>query len=453
MVAALLSLNAASFSRSFSDYVVQQETRRLQPLMNNIAEEYQRVGNWQWLRWDNSRWLSVLRQSLGPRELRNMDRLNSSPGNNIRGFLDKLVIRETETNTVLIGRKRIPPNIIWLPIKTDTGEIIAQLGFEADSRLDNQFDELFAKQQTRSLVIIGLFGFVIAAALAIPFSGWLVRPIQRLTGAVGDMTQGDLTVSVDDSRNDELGQLAADFNKLAQVLNQNQRDRQQWVSDISHELRTPVAVLMGDIEAAQDGVRPINEQWLSNMKAHTERLTRLVGDLHQLSQSDSGTLSYQFKPVNLTELLSLALVQFDKSCSDGHIEAQLDAPTAPVFINGDDARLNQLFSNLAQNTLRYTDGDANNKGRLKIQVTEMKEHIRVVWEDSSPGVGLNELNKLFDRLYRVEESRSRESGGSGLGLAIVKNIVEAHHGNIIAQQSELGGVKIIVTFLKESVEK
>jgi two-component system sensor histidine kinase BaeS len=267
------------------------------------------------------------------------------------------------------------------------------------------------------------------------------------------MTQGDLTVSVDDSRNDELGQLAADFNKLAQVLEQNQRDRQQWVSDISHELRTPVAVLMGDIEAAQDGVRPVNEQWLKNMKAHTERLTRLVGDLHQLSQSDSGTLSYQFKPVNLTELLSLALIQFDKSCSDGHIEAHLDAPTDPVFIVGDDARLNQLFSNLAQNTLRYTDGDATHKGSLKIEVTEMKEHIRVIWEDSSPGVGLNELNKLFDRLYRVEESRSRESGGSGLGLAIVKNIVEAHHGSIIAAQSELGGVKIIVTFRKESVEK
>jgi two-component system sensor histidine kinase BaeS len=177
-----------------------------------------------------------------------------------------------------------------------------------------------------------------------------------------------------------------------------------------------------------------------------------VADLHQLSQSDAGTLSYQFRPVNLSNLLTSAVSQFEKSCIDCHLDVQFDPPETNITINADDARLNQLFSNLAQNTLRYTDGSAEQKGFLSIQVQDGSDHVRVVWEDSSPGVGMGDLNKLFDRLYRVEESRSRESGGSGLGLAIAKNIVEAHHGKIVAQQSHLGGLKIIVTLPKERSE-
>jgi two-component system sensor histidine kinase BaeS len=365
----------------------------------------------------------------------------------LRGYLDRIVIRDAKSDKVVFGRKRNLDKTIWLPVRSSRdAKPVAFFGFEPSSRLDSQFDRVFAKQQQQQLLTIGLFGVLVAAALAIPFSGWLVRPIQQLTQAVRTMTQGDLTVSVKADRNDELGQLGRDFNHLAEVLMKNSQDRQQWVSDIAHELRTPIAVFMADIEAAQDGVRTVDEAWLAMMHQHVSRLTRLVNDLHQLSQSDSGTLSYRFEELNLVDVINNAVQQFKQSCQDCYIDAHWQAPVEPVLMLADDSRLNQLFSNLAQNTLRYTDGDPGRHGHLRIRIESRGNEVDVIWEDSSPGVGDGDLSKLFDRLYRVDESRSRESGGSGLGLAIVKNIIEAHQGSIRAQHSDLGGLKVIVTF-------
>lgn len=448
MVAGLMALNSASFSRSFSDYVAAQEARRLEPLLQNIALTYESQGDWSWLRWESEAWASILRDSFAPRNFRNNNpQMMMPPTAALRGYLDKIVIKDAKTERVVFGRKRSSEKTIWLPVRSSReAKPVAYFGFEPSSRLDSQFDRIFAKQQQQQLLIIGLFGVLVAAALAIPFSGWLVRPIQHLTNAVRTMTQGDLTVSVKADRQDELGQLGRDFNRLAEVLTQNAKDRQQWVSDIAHELRTPIAIFLADIEAAQDGVRSVDEDWLAMMHQHVSRLTRLVNDLHQLSQSDSGTLSYRFDELNLIDVINNAVHQFEQSCVDCFIDPHWQPSDEPVLLLADDSRLNQLFSNLAQNTLRYTDGTHEQHGHLRIYIEQRADEVDVIWEDSSPGVGDNDLSKLFDRLYRVDESRSRESGGSGLGLAIVKNIVEAHQGHIRAEHSDLGGLKIIVTF-------
>jgi len=448
MVAVLLSINAAAFNRSFSDYVAKQESRRMELLITNIAKTYDSEGDWQWLRWESPTWVDLVRRSFSPGDVRSVER----GGNNNRPtppprnqFLERLRIKDIDDRQIL-GRRGGAKNTIWLPITSEnTGGVIGHLGFEPSSRLDAQFDKLFSERLNKQLYFVGLFAFVIAAALAIPFSGWLVKPIRRLNLAMRKMTDGDLSVAVNANRNDELGQLADDFNRLAEVLKQNHSDRQQWVSDIAHELRTPVAVLQADIEAAQDGVRQVNDKWLGNMHGHAERLGRLVNDLHQLSQSDAGTLNYRFEIVDLGELADEIVSQFEKSCEAKFIDLQWQQPSKPICVRGDDKRLVQLLTNLAQNTLRYTDGTVEKHGVLKVSLIEVNEKIEIIWEDSSPGVGDRDLPKLFDRLYRVDESRSRESGGSGLGLAIVKNIVEAHDGEINATQCLLGGLRVTVT--------
>ncbi|MDO7646029.1 MAG: ATP-binding protein, partial [Reinekea forsetii] len=224
------------------------------------------------------------------------------------------------------------------------------------------------------------------------------------------------------------------------------QDRQQWVSDIAHELRTPVAVLMADIEAAQDGVRQIDAAWLTTLHAHSERLNRLINDLHQLSQSDSGTLNYRFEVIDLAELMVETISQYQTNFEQAHIELDWQVPDQPIWVHGDDKRLVQLLTNLLQNTLRYTDGTPDQPGQLRVRLVSVAGQSELSWEDSSPGVGPEDLGKLFDRLYRVDASRSRASGGSGLGLAIVKNIIEAHAASIEATSGRLGGLRLVIRF-------
>lgn len=450
MVAALMSLNAASFSRSFSDYIARQESRRLETLIVGLSEQYEQSQNWSWLSWDSPVLINVFRNSFSGRDLRMLERMerNDRPSGNNNGpdYLSRLIITGADRNNVLLGRNRPPPNIIWLPIPSATSsDVIGYLGFEPSARLDSQFDQVFAQQQQRQLIIIGFVGFLLAAALAIPFSAWLVRPVRKMTAAVRSMTNGDLTVSIDSHTNDELGQLANDFNRLAVTLKKNMDDRQQWVSDIAHELRTPVTLLQADVEAAQDGVRQVNDQWLHHMYAHADRLGRLVNDLHQLSQSDAGALSYRFEALDIVDVIDGVVTQFIPTWKEDYLELTWQRPTTEFLVRGDQQRLTQLFANLAQNSSRYTDSSKKKPGQLVISVANEKDRVEVSWSDSSPGVGNADLPKLFDRLYRVDESRSRQSGGSGLGLAIVKNIVEAHEGAVQADHSELGGLKITVT--------
>lgn len=452
MVAVLLSLNAASFSRSFERYVTDQEMRRMQVLIDNLGREYEVQGDWKWLRWEDPTFMNVLRASFAPQDLRNAMREGKAPpAGGFRNYFERVQIIDENTGKKLFGRRGGPDNRIFVPIiAPSSGETVARFGFAPSARLDNQFDEVFARQQQKSLTIISLIGFTIAAALAIPFSGWLVRPIQKLTVAVRRMTDGDLNVTVEEKRADELGLLARDFNKLAQVLSKNQQDRQQWVSDIAHELRTPVAIFQADIEAAQDGLRDVNDDWLAMMHQQVIRLTSLVNDLHQLSQSDAGALSYRFAPTDLNELITQTVTAFKATCAEKSIDVHWQPLAQSPVIQGDETRLRQLLDNLAQNTCRYTNGTPEQPGTLVINVIDTVDSIELSWQDSSPGVGDQDLSQLFDRLYRVDDSRSRESGGSGLGLAIVKNIVEAHEGTIEAQHSTIGGLRVLITLPKQA---
>ncbi|WP_273286305.1 MULTISPECIES: ATP-binding protein [Reinekea] len=467
MVAALLTLNAVTFSHSFSSYVAQQESRKLAVLIDTIATRYDVQGNWDWLREDSASWMSVLRQSFSSAELKRMGRSNNRlrlntepPGSNSEpengnghsnppphsDYLGRLRIQDAQ-NRPILGRGNGTENTLWLDIESPlTGQLVGRLGFQPTARVDAQFDRLFRSRLKGQVVVIGLLAITFAALFALPFSGWLVKPIRRLNRALRQMADGDLTVSVDADRHDELGQLAGQFNRLAVVLEQNHQDRQQWVSDIAHELRTPVAVLMADIEAAQDGVRQIDAAWLTTLHAHSERLNRLINDLHQLSQSDSGTLNYRFEVIDLAELMVETISQYQTNFEQAHIELDWQVPDQPIWVHGDDKRLVQLLTNLLQNTLRYTDGTPDQPGQLRVRLVSVAGQSELSWEDSSPGVGPEDLSKLFDRLYRVDASRSRASGGSGLGLAIVKNIIEAHAASIEATSGRLGGLRLVIRF-------
>jgi two-component system sensor histidine kinase BaeS len=301
----------------------------------------------------------------------------------------------------------------------------------------------FAREQRRSFALIAVLVAAGAALLSFPLSRRMVKRITTLAAATNQLAAGQYDIRVPSRTSDELGRLGRDFNTLAQTLENNEQLRRRWVADISHELRTPLAVLRGEIEAVQDGVRQLTPHTLEQLRGEVLRLERLVTDLYELSLTDIGALQYRKSDIDLAEILQGALATYRPKFADHKLALEdelLPAGSVPLF--GDPERLQQLFANLLENALRYTDAG----GRLRVAMERTKHRITLNFQDSAPGVPESAMERLFDRLYRVEGSRSRAHGGAGLGLALCKNIVEAHKGTISARPSPLGGLWIAITF-------
>jgi two-component system sensor histidine kinase BaeS len=283
--------------------------------------------------------------------------------------------------------------------------------------------------------------FALSIVVALFLARQLLLPIRRIVTGVKALATGNYHTRIKANGHDELGQLSQHFNSLAQTLQQNEVARRQWIADISHELRTPLSVLRGELEALQDGVRKPTPERIHSLHSEILSLSKLVEDLYQLSLSDAGGMNYHKEAINLTDIVLDVQQHFVSRFADRGINLrEISNPQIILPVFADKRRLQQLFSNLAENSCRYT----NEGGFCEITLYRTKQTVMVTFQDSAPSVPQAALPKLFDRLFRVEKSRSRELGGAGLGLAICKNIVEAHGGIILAYQSQYGGLSIQV---------
>jgi two-component system, OmpR family, sensor histidine kinase BaeS len=244
---------------------------------------------------------------------------------------------------------------------------------------------------------------------------------------------------------DELGQLVEDFNRLGHALERQESVRRNFMADMSHELRTPISVLRAELEALEDGVRPVTQGAVTSLQAEVARLRSLVDDVHDLSLADVGGLSYQFEAVDLVGIAREAFQVAAGRMQSLGLTPEVRALVSPVYVRGDERRLRQLVANLLENSLRYTSPG----GRIRATIVSQRARARLTWEDSPPGVPDDALPRLIERLYRVEGSRNRVAGGSGLGLAICESIVAAHGGTIRARHSDLGGLAVLVDLPRE----
>lgn len=341
---------------------------------------------------------------------------------------------------VLISQIAIPAHSETTPLLHQK-KIIGYLGLLPREKLSEPRQERFLKEQTLAFLMVAGVVLLLATGLSLLLSKRLVRPLQSLAGATHLLAAGRFSTRVEVVSTDELGQLAEHFNSLAMTLEKNERSRRQWVADISHELRTPVAILQGEIEALQDGIRQPDPDSLRSLHGEVLRLARLVEDLYQLAMSDLGALTYQKKNLDIIGLLKETIATHHTKFSDKGITLTSTLPTKKtVEIFGDAERLRQLFANLLNNSLKYT----NAGGELRLDMTCHAHNVTIDFQDSAPGVAEVDMKRVFERLYRVETSRNRETGGAGLGLAICRNIVEAHQGKISAQSSPLGGLWVQV---------
>lgn len=466
LIALMLAVSSWSFNRGFIGYVNSAEKARLAPLVENLAETYRQQNGWHWTETNKALWNDLLISNRVERrlgQLRPSSRRGPPPGaqhkpgqnphNRLpdkkrprqnrrppppRRIIPWLLLADAEQSVLIDPANSGKDNIEWLPV-TNADETVGYLGFTRYRQLNREIDKVFAQQQKRSFGYAALGMVLLSALLSIPLSSRIIKPLLTVNKAVDEISHGNFGYRVPPGRKDEFGDLANHINSLAHRLNENKTARQRWIAEISHELRTPVAVLQSEIEAIQDGIRQADTQSIESLHHEVLQLSRLINDLHQLSLSDIGALEYQMTSLPLNEVVDEFLTANLQALADAGLQPQLSINHATIL--GDHQRIIQLLENLLQNSIRYTRPE----GTLQVTLKTENDTAVLCWADSAPGVDETDLAKLFDPLYRTEQSRNRQHGGSGLGLAIVKKIVAAHEGQIVAQHAPLGGLEITIS--------
>lgn len=304
-------------------------------------------------------------------------------------------------------------------------------------------DARFLQRQYTALGVVSATLLLLAVALAWVLARRWVRPLLAVQAATHRIALGHLDVRLPESPNDdEVAELVRNVNRMASALQQLQGARRRWLAEISHELRTPLTVLRGELDALADGIRPLSPTAVQSLQEEVRALGQIVDDLRELAVSDLGSLSFEHRPVAVQAVLERVQQRFAQRASQAGLVLTLDpAAAAGMQVSGDAGRLEQLLSNLLENSLRYTDAP----GRVDIGITRTGPTLTLQVQDSAPGVAASHLPHLFEPLYRVDAARSRRNGGSGLGLAICDAIVRAHGGQMQASPSALGGLCIRVS--------
>lgn len=340
---------------------------------------------------------------------------------------------------LVVGRPPAPgDDAVRVPVMV-AGTMVGELRALPHRRLTTPRETAFAREQRTATWIIATVGMALAAIISLILARALQAPLRRAMRRVNSLAAGDFASQAPELRSDEFGELSVNLERLATTLEDNRKSRQRWLADISHELRTPVTVLTAELHALRDGIRPLDATQIQSFAQEVERLQRLIDDLYQLSLSEIGGLRYAFAPVDLSGLLDAAVPDPATVTPGLTVDSRIEPG---LRMRGDASRLDQLFSNLWQNASAYTDVP----GTLRCLASRAGERIHICFEDSPPGVLPEHLDRLFDPLFRTEQSRSRRLAGAGLGLAICRNIVTAHEGTIRAAPSALGGLAIHLDF-------
>jgi two-component system, OmpR family, sensor histidine kinase BaeS len=439
-----------AFDAGFSQYSNEFNDGPANKFALSLASEYTRDGGWQPLVSNPGRWMQLSMLAAG-HHVGNLAELQALfdefKANQFPSFLGgaplplRFVLLDA-TQHLLIGSPRKSTRLREWPIRHD-GRVVGFLGVPQNrpTPYDRQFQHRFLTGLAATIVVIVLLAMLPAMFIARK----VTQPVRAIGRAARSLAAGHTSRVLEVCSRDELGDLARDFNELSAALARSRHQQRQWLAEISHELRTPVANVMAEAEAVIDGLRPPSKISFESLHEECARLSRLIGDLHELSLLDGGMARMCRTEIQLTDLLGGCVAALQTRFDLRDIRVQLStsaASEAGMRIVGDPDKLRRVFMNLLENSLAYTDPG----GAVHIGAARVGDTIVVSYEDSSPGVTSQEVPHLFERLYRGDASRNRRSGGAGLGLSIVQSIVHAHGGSVAATQSTLGGLRFELRF-------
>jgi two-component system sensor histidine kinase BaeS len=463
-LAVFLSMTRINLHRGMVDLIEQQEASQLENLVPELTELYQQNGSWDFLAGYPWRWNRLLQMTRPVRNeaeggrgtppvagrkqglpaFRNQGAPTRPPGGrrkhqrdhvNLKGRLFLLDADKKRVAGAVILREE---PLTMEAIEVDE-KLVGWVGFIPARMALPPEAQQFLRSQARTLMVSLIIALLVAAGLGFLLARHLSRPVRQVAGALEALGSGDYSVRAPVSTQDEIRALGRNVNQLAAILEKNQTARRRWMADIAHELRTPVAVLKGEIEALRDGVRQVDDKTTASLLEEAEHLSRLVADLQTLALSDAGALDFRKKPLDMSELVSQTGEPWEARLRERNIVLERKIMSG-LRIEGDAQRLRQLMHNLLENCYRYTSSG----GRVVLSLDRQGRDLVLILDDTGPGLEQDQLPQLFERFFRADESRARSGGGSGLGLSICRAIVEAHHGSIEADGNSLGGLRIRV---------
>lgn len=474
-------IQRSGFKQGLEDFLQQQEEIQLSHLVPELQQWYEQRGSWEPLRGSNRQWLRLLARARPEGIMPPEDAQLDSPVSVVR---DDSRREEPRRNREWPARPREEPgagdrhherkppdelrrlwrrmflldaDLAWVAgapeSRNDTqglqavevnDQVVGWVGFVPAGQVFAPEARRFLSFQRNTLLVSAGIALLAATWLGFLLALHLSRPVVALRDSVKRLTAGDYSARTEPEGRDEIASLARHINRLAETLQANESARRRWTADMAHELRTPIAILRGEIEAARDGVRPDWNKTLDSLHEEVTHLAALVDDLQSLALADAGALNLQLDRIDLTVLLRQVVDSLEERFRRAGLRTAITAPE-PAWVQADAQRIRQLLLNLLENSCRYTDAG----GCIHIELRQHAEGVELRIEDTAPGLQPNQIDQLFERFYRADSSRGRASGGSGLGLSICREIVLAHGGTISAAASALGGLAITVTLPRE----
>ncbi|NLT97535.1 MAG: HAMP domain-containing histidine kinase [Christensenellaceae bacterium] len=428
----------------FKQYTINRLDQKIKDTVALVSESYQRLG----------RWDAAALENIG-----------------VNALEEGLMIRVTDGDGAVLWDSREHNNGLCMAILKNMAENMRSYNTGFKGGYEEREFAVDAGGAAAGKVAVGYYGPYFYSDLDIQFLGtlnslllWaalgsvavclvfgaymarrLTNPIARVVKAAGRIAKGDFNDRIDEeSSTKEIAELTDSINTLAQTLGSQEALRKRLTADVAHELRTPLATLQSHVEAFIDGVWEPNEARLKGFHEEILRLTKLVGELEQLSRYESENLVLNVETFDLAELVRGVAANFESEFTKKGIEVSLD--TQEQYIEADRDKISQVFINLISNALKFT-GEG---GRVEIRVSGTPHAAKAEVRDTGVGISAEDLPYIFERFYRTDKSRNRATGGAGIGLAIVKSIVEAHKGSVTVESEPDKGSAFFVTLPKSA---
>ncbi|MEG1254343.1 ATP-binding protein [Clostridium sp.] len=307
----------------------------------------------------------------------------------------------------------------------------------------NDSDVGFFNTLNNILILVGIFSLGISIFIGMLISSSISKPILSVVKATNLIATGQYKSKIQEKSNvEEINEMINSVNKLATSLDEEEKIRRILTKDISHELRTPLTTIQGQVEALIDGIWEPSEKRLQSIHEEVLRLGRLVGSLEHLSRYESEDLVLDKINTNIDELIRMIIINFEKQLHDKRIKLELKLDTCKANIDKD--KITQAVVNIISNSIKYTDAG----GSLNVTCLETDSFAIISVKDNGRGISEEHIPYIFERFYRVDESRARATGGAGIGLTISKAIVEAHGGTISVESKIDEGTEFIIEIPK-----
>lgn len=341
---------------------------------------------------------------------------------------DKAGVAVADSEGALTGSSYTPDKNSYsaYPVQYDEKEIATIYIFSPLRHgmvsLENSYLSEIRTNIANSITLIALLALLIGLLLA----RRITRPINALSSAIHEVARGNLGVRVDYQGNREFMELAGDFNRMAQELYNHEQNRNSLFANIAHELRTPLSIMRGNLEAVQSGNLEMSEEIKSSLVDEIIRLTRLVRDLEAIGLAEAGALKLNLETINPEDIID-AILPLRLSMEEEGVDFKVSVEPGLTSITADRYRLTQILINLLTNAMRHVPSSG---AIIELRLRQLERQTLFSLQDNGPGIAAEDIPHLFERFYRVDESRTRDSGGTGLGLAIARSYVEAHGGRI-----------------------